>query len=52
MTYTKTCKHCQEYFSTDRKNAKICSICREKNHLAKINKTLFNGEVLFVTISG
>ena len=49
--FENDCKYCKNLFETDKRNSKVCFKCFEKNHLAKIEKTLFGGEVLFMTIS-
>ena len=50
MQKQRFCKYCKEFFKTDEKHSKVCPSCKEKNHLAKIEKTLFGGDVLFLTI--
>jgi DnaJ-class molecular chaperone len=50
MAYTRFCKYCNEYFSTDKKHSKVCFECKGKNHQKKVATNLFGGSILFITI--
>jgi len=39
--YLRVCKYCGETFETELKHAKVCFVCREKNHKAKVMNNLF-----------
>ena len=40
MAYVRICDCCGKYFKTDKRHAKVCDICKEKNHKNKIKRTL------------
>lgn len=49
--FTRFCKHCKEYFKTEKRHSKVCSFCKENNHKKKVMDNLFGGDVLFISVS-
>jgi Zn finger protein HypA/HybF involved in hydrogenase expression len=40
--YVRICKYCDNEFKTKEKFSEVCPTCKEKNHLKKKEKNLFN----------